>query len=66
MTTKEKVYNFIQGMKKQRRATFSRAYLVATTNSKQETCMRALRELRKENKVNYAWNQEKNYYKLIK
>ena len=66
MTTKEKVYNFIQGMRKQRRITFSRAFLVTSTNSNQETCMRALRELRKENKVNYIWNQEKNYYKLIK
>lgn len=64
MTTKEKVQVFIKSLK--RRTTFTREELLNNINANKATCMRALRHLRNENKINYEFNLKKNYYKLIK
>lgn len=64
MTTKEKVHGFIKSLK--RRTTFTREELLSNINANKATCMRALRHLKNENKVNYEFNLKKNYYKLIK
>ena len=53
-TTKEKVFNFIEKMRKNRRKTFTRNELVSFTNSNPETCMRWLREFRNSKKVNIS------------
>ena len=63
-TTKEKVFNFIEKMRKNRRKTFTRNELVSFTNANPETCMRWLREFRNSNNVNYQWEKEKNLYRL--
>lgn len=55
MTTKEKVFNFIQKMKKNLRKTFTRNELVSFTNANPETSMRWLCEFRNSNNVNYQW-----------